>query len=251
MATHAGESTERHDQVWQRPAVASGYHDIRDGVPFVEAQFEVMHRLLDAAGIRVRKLLDLGSGDGIVTAVIAERHPAECAVLVDFSEPMMAAAHARFGSEDSGSKVDFVVGDLRSANWHDRVVAAGPYDAVISRYAIHHLPDEDKRALYMEVVGWLVPGGMFVSIEHVSSASELYEAAHDRLMSGSVVAADGADADAAAIENRYWTRENAQANILAPVDVQTGWLIDIGFVDVDCAFKAFELAVFSGRLPDA
>jgi tRNA (cmo5U34)-methyltransferase len=221
MVTHTGEPTGRRDRDWQRPAVASGYQAIRDGVPFVDAQFEVMHRLFDVARIRVRRLLDLGSGDGIVTAVIAERHPVAHAVLVDFSESMMAAAHARFPSRASGPKADFVPGDLRAVDWHDRVVAAGPYDAVVSRYAIHHLPDEDKRALYMEVLGWLVPGGMFVNIEHVSSASDLYEAAHDRLMIESIVAAEGPDADAAAIEKRYWTREDAQANILAPVDVQT------------------------------
>lgn len=251
MATQTGRARERQDQVWQDPPVVSGYHAIRDGAPFVEAQFEVMHWLLDAAGICVRRLLDLGFGDGIATAVVADRHPVERAVLVDFSEPMIAAAHARFAPGDSGPKVDFIVGDLRAAEWHDRVVAAGPYDAIVSRYAIHHLPDEDKRDLYRVVFGWLVPGGMFVNIEHVKSASQLYEAAHDRLMTDSIVAAEGPDADVAAIEHRYWTRQDAQANILAPVEVQTRWLSNIGFVDVDCAFKAFELAVFSGRRPAA
>lgn len=247
MAVHAGEPRERQDQVWRRSAVTAGYRAIRDAVPFVEAQFEVMDRLLNVAGVSVRRLLDLGSGDGIAAAAVAERQPVECAVLVDFSEPMMAAARARFISRDSGPEVEFVLGDLRLMDWHGRVVAAGPYDAIVSRYAIHHLPDEDKQALYRQVLGWLVPGGMFVNIEHVSSATELYGAAHDRLMIDSIVMANGPDADAAAIEDRYWSREDAHANILAPVDVQKRWLTDIGFVDVDCAFKAFELAVFSGR----
>ena len=251
MPTHSGEPTERRDRVWQQPAVAAGYHAIRDGVPFVDAQLEVMHRLLDAAAIRVRTLLDFGFGDGIVTDVIAERHPVAHAVLVDFPESMMAAAYARFSSGGSGPRVDFVLGDLRAVDLHNRVIAEGPFDAVVSRYAIHHLPDEDKRALYMSVLGWLVPGGIFVNIEHVSSASELHEAAHDRLMIDSIVAAEGTEANAAVIENRYRAREDAQANILAPVDVQTRWLTDIGFVDVDFAFKAFELAVFSGRRPVA
>lgn len=251
MATRTGKPGERHDAVWRRPAVMSGYHAIRDAVPFVEAQFEVMHRLLNMAGLRVRRLLDLGSGDGIAAAAVADRQPVECAVLVDFSEPMLAAAQARFNSHDPEPKVEFVVGDLRSANWHGRVGAAGPYDAIVSRYAIHHLPDEDKQALYSQLLGWLVPGGMFINIEHVSSATELYEAAHDRLMIDSIVAAGGPDADAAVIEDHYRSREDAHANILAPVDVQTRWLTDIGYVDVDCAFKAFELAVFSGRRPSA
>ena len=36
-------------------------------------------------------------------------------------------------------------------------------------------------------------------------------------------------------------------NILAPVEEQCRWLRRIGFTDVDCFFKAFELAIFGGR----
>jgi hypothetical protein len=35
--------------------------------------------------------------------------------------------------------------------------------------------------------------------------------------------------------------------ILAPVDLQCAWLRLIGFQDVDCFFKVFELALFGGR----
>jgi hypothetical protein len=36
---------------------------------------------------------------------------------------------------------------------------------------------------------------------------------------------------------------------LALVDVQCGWLREIGFQDVDCFFKVFELALLGGRKP--
>ena len=39
------------------------------------------------------------------------------------------------------------------------------------------------------------------------------------------------------------------ANILAPVEVQCQWLREIGFTDVDCYLKMFEVAVFGGRRP--
>jgi tRNA (cmo5U34)-methyltransferase len=47
----------------------------------------------------------------------------------------------------------------------------------------------------------------------------------------------------------YRERADGPANILAPVGDQLEWLRELGFVDVDCAFKAFELAVFAGRRP--
>ena len=46
-------------------------------------------------------------------------------------------------------------------------------------------------------------------------------------------------------------RADKAANILAPVDDQCRWLREIGFADVDCYFKAFELALFGGRKPSA
>ena len=45
----------------------------------------------------------------------------------------------------------------------------------------------------------------------------------------------------------YHSREDKQANILAPVESQCEWLREIGFDDVDCYFRIFELAVFGGR----
>ena len=36
---------------------------------------------------------------------------------------------------------------------------------------------------------------------------------------------------------------------MASVEDQCEWLREIGFADVDCFFKVFELAVFGGRKP--
>ena len=47
----------------------------------------------------------------------------------------------------------------------------------------------------------------------------------------------------------YFNRPDKAANILAPLERQCEWLRAIGFTDVDCYFKSFELAVFGGRRP--
>jgi hypothetical protein len=49
------------------------------------------------------------------------------------------------------------------------------------------------------------------------------------------------------IEEVYYQRPDKTENILAPVETQCQWLRDIGFQDVDCFFKVFELALFGGR----
>lgn len=51
------------------------------------------------------------------------------------------------------------------------------------------------------------------------------------------------------VGDEFVHRPDKEVNILAPVEIQCDWLRDSGFVDVDCYFKVFELAVFGGRRP--
>lgn len=240
--------TARQDVIWQDAAVAANYGASRSAIPFVDVHFEIMHRLLNEAGIEVRNLLDLGAGDGLATAEVMRYQPVQQATLTDFSEPFLVAAKDRFAESDLNTA--FVTGDFRENDWHPEIEARGPFDMVVSRFAIHHIPDEMKKLLYGKVLEWLKPGGMFVQIEHTASASPLYNAAYDRMMVEHLIAARGDDANFDDVYASYRERADGGANILAPVWDQVEWLRELGFVDVDCAFKCFELAVFAGRKPE-
>lgn len=228
--------------------MAANYGAIKGDIPFVDVHFEIMHRLLNSAGVEVRQLLDLGAGDGIVTAEVMRHQLVQSATLTDFSEPFLDGARKRFA--DSDLDIAYIAGDFRETDWHPAVLNRGPFDLVVSRFAIHHIPDVMKKSLYGNVLQWLRPGGMFVQIEHVASASPMYNTAHDQLMVERIAAGQGDKANFDEIYDSYRTRADGGANILAPVEDQLDWLRDLGFVDVDCAFKCFELAVFAGRKPE-
>ena len=49
--------------------------------------------------------------------------------------------------------------------------------------------------------------------------------------------------------DEFRNREDGEANILAPLDQQLDWLRDIGYTDVDCHFKLYELAILGGAKP--
>jgi tRNA (cmo5U34)-methyltransferase len=237
----------RRDVVWQAAATTANYHRSRRGIPFAEDHFDIARRVLEAHRIEVRSLLDLGCGDGIATQAMLDRFPVERAVLVDFSEPMLDAARERF----RGSEVDIAVvhGDLLGSEWVDPVRQEPGYDLVISRFAIHHLPHERKRSLYAEIFDLLRPGGMFLNIEHVSSPTAAYQDAFERLLIEGIHALHEDRETIEETERAFHARQDAETNILAPVEDQCAWLRQIGFTDVDCSFKAFELAVFGGRRP--
>ena len=232
--------------VWQEAQTTRWYQDVRSGIPFADAQFDVVKRVLRAHGATVFRVLDLGSGDGIATATIADAFDVREATLVDFSPPMLDEARATTGGWDIDVAV--VEGDLADPHWIDGVRGRDPFDLVISRFAIHHVEDDRKRALYAEVFGLLRAGGWFVNIEHVSSVNPHYTAAFDALTIESIASVSpGRSLEEVADEFR--SRDDVDANILAPVDDQCDWMRAIGFQDVDCLFKVLELAVIAGRRP--
>jgi SAM-dependent methyltransferase len=178
--------------------------------------------VLDAVPGASGRVLDLGTGDGVMVALVRSAWPDAEAVAVDFSPAMLEAARARF---EGDAAVEVVSHDL------DRPLPdLGRFDAVISSFAIHHLVDGRKRALYGEILDRLVPGGVFVNLEHVASPTA---ALHEEFLAALGVAPGDED----------------PSNKLAPLDEQLAWLRDLGFVDVDCLWKWRELAILMGRAP--
>ena len=242
-------SSERRDVVWQRADTTRNYHHSRQAIPYADAHFDIAERVLRAHSVNVRHILDLGCGDGIATAEMCTRFTATHAVLLDFSEPMLKAARTRFNGKSPD--VTFVAGDLLGDEWLPEVEEMGPYDLVISRFAIHHLPHARKRSLYGEVLDLLRPGGMFVNIEHVASVNDQYQTAFERSLIEGIHALSVEPQTLSEVEAAFHARQDAETNILAPVELQLQWLRECGFIDVDCAFKALELSVFAGRRPRA
>lgn len=237
----------RKDVAWQREDTVASYGQSRPGIPFTDEQFDLMERVLRAHDVVPRRVLDLGCGDGIATQALVDRFDIEAATLVDFSEPMLALARARFASADFNLQI--VHGDMLGNEWVPGVREMGPYDVVVSRYAIHHLPHARKRTLYAEILAMLKPGGMFVNMEHVKSPTARYQAAFDQMLVDGIHALATDQQTKEDVERAYRNRQDAETNILAPVEEQCQWLRDLGYVDVDCFFKALELAAFAGRRP--
>ena len=127
-----------------------------------------------------------------------------------------------------------------------------PFDAIVSGFSIHHQPDRRKRKLYAELFDLLRPAGLFLNLEHVASPTRWLERAHDDLFIDALHAfgqQNGSRNSRAQTAREYHARPDKAANLLAPVERQCAWLRDIGYEDVDCYFKIFELAVFGGRRP--
>lgn len=170
----------------------------------------------------VRRILDLGAGDGRLLALLHLDRPESRGVATDASPTMLDAARARFAGD---AMVDVVEHDLDASL--SALGEAGSFDAVVSCFAIHHCSHARKRALYAEVFDLLEPGGVFYNLEHVASPTpELHEAFFVAM--GMTLA------------------DEDQSNQLLDVETQVAWLREIGFAQVDCFWKWRELAVLGG-----
>jgi len=206
--------------LWSEADHAQAYLQNRKRIP---RRDEGYRALLEFLPDETNRVLDLGCGDGEVVGRVIDARPNATAMAADFSAEMLRIVRARFAGSDRVTVVEHNLDDLLPESW-------GTFDAVVSGFAIHHVSDARKRALAAEVYERLRPGGVFLNLEHVASATpELHDA---------FLAAIGTTPE-----------DDDPSNQLAPVAAQLGWLSDIGFVKVDCHWKWRELALLAGVRP--
>ena len=240
-----------HSEAWKSESLVRAYLEgLRGAIPLAAEQIDAMLRLV-AAGLAMTRFADLGCGDGMLARTILDAYPQAHATLVDFSEPMLRQAREQL--KPCGARSAIVFGDLADPAWVDAVEQRGPFELVVSGYAIHHLADERKRALYGEVLHLLTPGGLFVNIDHVKSPTTQLKSVFEELLIDSFHAypSTGSGKTREEVAAEYVYRPDKDENVLAPLEDQCVWLRELGFEDVDCYFKLFELAVFGGRRPAA
>jgi ubiquinone/menaquinone biosynthesis C-methylase UbiE len=215
----------------------------RRAIPLGDEQVAVLLRLARHFVTEPARVADLGCGDGFLARAVLSEFPDAHALLIDHSEPMLRRAGEAM--RPFSGRYEIRHGDLSRAL--PGLAGDGPFDLIVSGYAIHHLPSARKRALYGEVFGLLAPGGLFVNVEHVASATPELEAVHDQAYIDHIAAVTGRGR--AEVEREYHGRPDKADNILDPVEAQVGWLREVGFEHADCYFKWWELAVFGGVRP--
>ncbi|MGC8658849.1 MAG: class I SAM-dependent methyltransferase [Desulfomonilaceae bacterium] len=236
--------------VWKSESVVASFLERKDSRPFLQEQIGVMVRLIKHLCRPVRRFMDLGCGDGILAAVVLDNCRDAIAILADHSDPMLEAAKVKF--QGLSTATHFCNVDYSQPEWTKDLAEYLPFDLVVSGFSIHHQPDERKRQIYGDIFETLAPGGMFINLEHVASPTKPIAELWDRIRIDSIydmALKKGSNKSRDMVEKEYYGRPDREANLFSLVDTQCGWLKEIGYSDVDCFFKYFELAIFGGRRP--
>ncbi|MEE8136526.1 MAG: methyltransferase domain-containing protein [Thermodesulfobacteriota bacterium] len=219
----------------------------RGAVPGTELQLGIVESIVKNWRDNPAIILDLGCGDGILGRFLMSRFPSAQGIFIDFSDPMLDAARE---SLSNTSQSTILKADFAKPKWIDAVLPHKPFDIVISGFAIHHQPDNRKRELYSEIYNLLSPGGIFLNLEHVqSSTPEVEQLFEDHFIDHlhNFQLKSDPDTTRQSVAESFRNRPDKDEDELAFVEAQCGWLRNIGFNDVDCFFKVFEIALFGGR----
>lgn len=233
---------------WQTKELTQAFLEgVRGAIPGADLQFAVIGKIADQWNTSAKHILDLGCGNGILGRFLLTRFPSASGLFVDFSDPMLDAARQNTGSIANATVAN---ADFGSPQWLEVAAYHSPFDIVVSGFAIHHQPDKRKRELYSEIFDLLAPDGLFLNLEHVASTTQAGQSLFDDFFVDNLHEfhrKSNSEANRDAIADEYYNRPDKKENILAPVEDQCEWLRQIGFDDVDCFFKVFELALFGGR----
>ncbi|MEU3302760.1 class I SAM-dependent methyltransferase [Streptomyces sp. NPDC006678] len=132
-------------------------------MPDREERFRVMLDMVEAFAGPEPRILDLACGTGSITDRLLKRFPGARSVGVDLDPALLAIAEGYFAGDE---RVTFVTADLKDPGWTE-ALPSGSYDAVLTATALHWLHSEPLAALYGQIAGLVVDGGVFMNADHM------------------------------------------------------------------------------------
>jgi tRNA (cmo5U34)-methyltransferase len=226
---------ERYGHAWDSPELARQYVERTDRDENQRADgFKVMMALLPFDRDQAINVLDIGTGQGAVAALVLDAFPNARAVGLDVSEPMKAIADermAQYGDRFRYQLGDFVDGELSSD-------IGGPFDAVVASRSIHHLPTANKQRLYHAVYRSLKQGGGFFNLDSVAPSDDYLRTRYrevQRIQRGEPRRPEDAT-----------PRPPSPGHYYETLDEHLGLLRTAGFSSVDCFWKRLGMTVLGG-----
>ena len=219
----------------------------RYAVPERERQTAVIVELVRAAAVD-GDVVELGCGEGVLTAALLEGLVGTRVHALDGSAEMLAATRA--AAPDPTRLVTRAV-DLADDDWRRFET---PVRAVVSSLAIHHLGDAAKRRLFADLHAALAPGGVFVLADVIRPASavghELAARMWDAEVERRALALDGHRGGLDAFRRADWNHfRHAELDPIdrpATVVELLDWLAAAGFAAVDLHWMMAGHVIVSG-----
>jgi SAM-dependent methyltransferase len=127
------------------------------GVPRKTDMLNVMISVLSFNKTEPR-ILEIGGGLGVFTRMVFKKFPKAQVVFTDGSPDMLFNAEKRLRRYKEQLTLNQI--DINDPNWNKDI--EGRFDAVVSSWCLHYLPDARQKPFFLEIYNSLRPGGKFL-----------------------------------------------------------------------------------------
>ncbi|RYG67226.1 class I SAM-dependent methyltransferase [bacterium] len=214
-------------------AAAADYNAARPRIiPCFEEFYGIVLELIPFESNSKFSVLDLGAGTGLLSALIHEAFPAAHITLSDVAPAMLEVAQQRFAGE---SGFDFRVEDYIAAPLNGR------FDIVVSGLSLHHTPHDQLPGVFSKIFEVLQPGGFFINADQTLGVNVGNEDKIAQMWEKGCRERGATEAEIAG------ALERMRADLTAPLETQLEWMRGAGFAEVECWYKNWRFAVYSGR----
>jgi SAM-dependent methyltransferase len=216
-------------------------------VPAREEQMATLLSLLPFGLEEAFRVVELASGEGMLSQAILEAFPAATVTALDGEESMRQATAARLQSY--GERAQVAAFDIMSDGWYGMLNGA---DVVVSSLCVHHLYGDGKRGLFAAVRERLSARGCLLIADLVlpqrEEARTLFAATWDRSARERSCAQTGDSTLFDLFEREHWNyyRYPDPFDQPSPLFNQLRWLDEAGFAIVDCFWMQAGHAIYGG-----
>ena len=199
-------------------------------IPHYREQHDLILQLIPFETNANIKVLDLGAGTGILSALILQAFPQANVTAFDMAGNMLKICQTNLSAFRERLT-------LQQGNFAEDDFGSG-YDLVVSGLAIHHLDGAGKQQLFHKLFHSMNAGGILlirdIVIGTTPKLTEQYENLWRQYMK-----ANGED-------DKAWFQNYLTEDLPSSVEEQTKWLSEAGFADAACHWRYLNFAIFGG-----
>lgn len=178
--------------------------------------------------MKPKKVLDLGTGTGILSMFWYQHFPEADYKLVDIADEMLNVARNRFAGLEN---VSYEVLDYIKEFPEDK------FDVIISALSIHHLEDEQKEDLFKKIYTELPTGGVFVNYDQFCWGSPEMNSWYDSFWENKLK-----NSELSKLDLELW-QERRKLDKECSVEEEIKMLQESGFKIIKCVYSYQKFSV--------
>jgi tRNA (cmo5U34)-methyltransferase len=238
-----------HSLVWSDPEIISGRVDhLASPEPLGIEHIQVVLGLIGCGVDAPTTLLDLDGENSFISSVLLAEYPNLGAIVRRSGGGLLPSMLQEFAS-----RIGHFRANLTTSEWIQTLGLSSAFDVILGGSTLETLTAPRKRQLFDEMMGLLQPGGLFLSIERLPSATRWTGTFPDDLriqaIFGAALAAEPSASRSAIAQRHFINSAEPPIASNVPLEVHLDWLKEAGFNCVDCYLATGGQVVYGGQRP--